>query len=620
MTRRAAALVLPVVVAAGLAPGPAHADARLAARVVDVTAERVRIVADVPRGAAGKLPPLTVARDGWSLPVSVAPGPPEDAPGGTRTVVVVLDTGVANPRLAAVRDAVDDLVGALPTDVAVGVVAAADEPAVVSAPTADRAAVRTALGDLAPAGRSDLYAGLTRAAGLGGSAGDRRIVVVAAGAEDDRSAASATAAVTAAGHRVDLVRLGTRGEGLAPLRRLVTASGGTVRTVPGDDGLADALTAVGWAVPARVTVSVAVPPELAGTTTTLTVTAGSGAARASTTLPVELPPAPPADPGPAPGPARTLARGLVGVFVFAALLAGLLVVAFGVAGTVPRRRLRQVEQFRSAGGRRPDDRTVPPHGGLSARPARSLGENDRVGRDLERAGMTLRPGEWAAWRAGAAVAGAVLVGIIIGWLGVPLGALLGWVGTTLYRKMREERRGRAFAEQLPDALQLVVGSLRSGFSLAQAIDGVVKDFAAGPLTVEFGRSLAEVRLGSDLDDALERVAQRMGNDDLAWAVMAVRIQRETGGNLAEVLTTTVETLRERDRLRRHVRALSAEGRLSASILVALPFVMAGWMLLVRRDYLSPLWTTSAGLAMVTGAVVLMLIGTIWLARWVKVEV
>jgi tight adherence protein B len=169
-------------------------------------------------------------------------------------------------------------------------------------------------------------------------------------------------------------------------------------------------------------------------------------------------------------------------------------------------------------------------------------------------------------------------------------------------------------------LQLIVGSLRSGFSLAQAIDAVVQDSTPSPLTVEFGRAIAEVRLGADLDSALERVAERVGNDDLAWAVMAVRIQRETGGNLAEVLETTVETLRERDRLRRHVQALSAEGRLSAYILIGLPFALAGWLLVVRRDYLSVLWTTSAGLTMLIGAAVLMALGIVWMLRWMKVEV
>jgi tight adherence protein B len=223
-------------------------------------------------------------------------------------------------------------------------------------------------------------------------------------------------------------------------------------------------------------------------------------------------------------------------------------------------------------------------------------------------------------QAGATVLGALLLGVFAGVLGVLLGALCGWLLARLVPRLRERRRRNAFADQLPDALQLVIGSLRSGFSLAQAIDAVVEDSPSTPLTVEWGRAMAEVRLGAELDDALDRVAQRVDNEDLAWAVMAVRIQRETGGNLAEVLETTVDTLRERDRLRRQVQALSAEGRLSAYILIGLPFVLAGWLLLVRREYLSALWTTSAGLTMLVGSAILMAIGIVWMLRWMKVQV
>ncbi|MGC1210415.1 MAG: type II secretion system F family protein, partial [Micromonospora sp.] len=247
------------------------------------------------------------------------------------------------------------------------------------------------------------------------------------------------------------------------------------------------------------------------------------------------------------------------------------------------------------------------------------GGEERAGHDGQGSERAARSSD-ATVRTATTVAGAVLLGLLGGLLGVLLGAALGWFGPGVHGRLRESRRRRAFADQLPDALQLVVGSLRSGFSLAQAIDAVVRDSPPGPLTVELGRAMAEVRLGSDLDDALQRVAQRVENDDLAWAVMAIRIQRDTGGNLAEVLETTVETLRERDRLRRHVRALSAEGRLSAYVLIGLPVVLAIWMLLTRREYLSPLWTTPVGLAMLVGAVVLMVVGIFWMARWIKVEV
>jgi Flp pilus assembly protein TadB len=137
---------------------------------------------------------------------------------------------------------------------------------------------------------------------------------------------------------------------------------------------------------------------------------------------------------------------------------------------------------------------------------------------------------------------------------------------------------------------------------------------------ELGRAMAETRLGGDLEDALDRVGERNASQDMAWLVMAIRIQREVGGNLSETLETAVHTMRERGRLQRHVRALSAEGRLSALVLLGMPIVIGGWMFVFRRDYLRPLYTETLGLMMLTAAVVMMLAGTAWLRKLVRVEV
>jgi tight adherence protein B len=107
---------------------------------------------------------------------------------------------------------------------------------------------------------------------------------------------------------------------------------------------------------------------------------------------------------------------------------------------------------------------------------------------------------------------------------------------------------------------------------------------------------------------------------LRWTVIAIRIQREVGGNLAEVLGNTVETMRERAQLRRHIRALSAEGRLSAYILVSLPIMVGGWLFLTRRAYVRPLYTTPLGLSMLTFAAVLIVAGALWMRKMVRVEV
>ncbi|WP_130329994.1 type II secretion system F family protein [Micromonospora kangleipakensis] len=632
MTRRLGLALLAALAVLLASAAPAAAARDLPVTVDEVKPDQVRLVADLPGVSAAGIPPVTVARDGWLLSSSVAV---EEA-GAARTVLVVLDNGaaMAGAPLRAAQAGVLAYAERVPADVAIGLVAAAGEPTVLVRPTRDRGELRAALADLRATGDTALYAGLRAAAGLVTDEAEARLLVLAGGL-DSKDPAPALRELLAAGVRVDLVGIPGGRAVPAELRQLVTATGGTVRSA-GPDGVSAVLRAAADTVPLRVAITVSVPPELAGTTSTLTVTAGTGAAAARGTAPVRFAASASANSSGSSAAADdralpslpALRVDLVAVLVFGVLLVSTLLVAFSLNGSVRQRRLRQVEQFRpaTAGARAAQSGQPPgPTGGFVRT---TLGVSGRLrgarsGADTAHGGPGSEPRARSsdpAVRVGAPLAGAVLLGLLGGVLGVLLGAALGWLGPRLHRRLRESRRRRAFADQLPDALQLIVGSLRSGFSLAQAIDAVVQDSPPGPLTAELGRAMAEIRLGSDLDEALERVAQRVENDDLAWAVMAIRIQRDTGGNLAEVLETTVETLRERDRLRRHVRALSAEGRLSAYVLIALPVVMAIWMLLTRREYLSPLWTTPVGLLMLVGAVVLMVVGIFWMARWIKVEV
>lgn len=252
---------------------------------------------------------------------------------------------------------------------------------------------------------------------------------------------------------------------------------------------------------------------------------------------------------------------------------------------------------------------------------RARNARPRIAEDLDRAGIALRAQEWMLIRLSGAVVGIALVFFLTGMLivAMPVGFLLSWVPTRLYLKIKMARRCAAFAEQMPDVLQLVASSLRSGFSLSQALDGVVRE-GSKPAAPEIARALAEVRLGVDLEGALDKVAERLRCQDLSWVVMAVRISRQVGGNLAEVLLTTVHTMRERGQLKRQVRALSAEGRLSAYVLVGMPIGIGFWLFMVRRDYLRPLYTTGVGVVMLSAAIFGIVVGAWWLSRIVKVEV
>jgi tight adherence protein B len=277
----------------------------------------------------------------------------------------------------------------------------------------------------------------------------------------------------------------------------------------------------------------------------------------------------------------------------------------------------------------PTDRTQPKSGlavvrfavQVADRMLRLRNSGAKIAQDLDRAGLELKPQEWMAIRLSAVAILSTLMLLLSGSLlfALPIGFLIAWVPTFLYLKIKTSKRCAAFSEQLPDVLQLVASSLRSGFSLSQALDSVVSE-GQQPVASEVGRALAEVRLGSDLEDALDKVGERMRCQDLVWVVMAVRISRQVGGNLAEVLVTTVRTMRERVQLRRQVRALSAEGRLSAYVLVCMPIGIGSWLFLVRREYLLPLYTTGPGVVMLCVAVLGIVVGSWWLSRIVKVEV
>jgi tight adherence protein B len=195
----------------------------------------------------------------------------------------------------------------------------------------------------------------------------------------------------------------------------------------------------------------------------------------------------------------------------------------------------------------------------------------------------------------------------------------GYLGPRLWLSRRRRRRLKAFASGLADTLQLIAGSLSAGLSLAQSLDTVVRE-GTEPIAGEFKRVLVESRLGVPMEECLESVALRMDSKDFAWVVMAIRIQREVGGNLAELLTTVAATLREREYLRRQVASLAAEGKISAYILGGMPPAMVLYMLSVRRSYIMPLFTEPMGLMMLAGACLMLGLGGFLMSRIVKVEV
>ncbi len=178
------------------------------------------------------------------------------------------------------------------------------------------------------------------------------------------------------------------------------------------------------------------------------------------------------------------------------------------------------------------------------------------------------------------------------------------------------RRSTAFAEQLPETLQLIAGSMRSGLSLLQSIDTVSLE-APSPTAEEFQRVLYENRLGRDMADSLAALSERMGSADFQWVVGAIDIHREVGGDLAEVLDRVADTVRGRNRVRAQVQALSAEGRLSGVVLSLLPPTMFLALAFLNPAYLSELTDRGLGWVLIGISGALLVTGSVWLQRMAK---
>ncbi|PXX33790.1 MULTISPECIES: type II secretion system F family protein [Burkholderia] len=199
------------------------------------------------------------------------------------------------------------------------------------------------------------------------------------------------------------------------------------------------------------------------------------------------------------------------------------------------------------------------------------------------------------------------------------GALFAACLPTMYVMRRRARRMLKLERQLPDICDMIARALRSGHSFTGTLGMVGEEFP-DPMGGEFRITFDEVNYGVSLHDALMNLATRVPVQDLRYFVIAVLIQRETGGNLAELLDSIAALIRERFKLFDKVRVLSAEGRLSAWILGLLPFGTAAAMALLNREFLSVLWEDPAGIKMVGGMLVSMLFGLFWIRRIVRIRV
>ena len=238
---------------------------------------------------------------------------------------------------------------------------------------------------------------------------------------------------------------------------------------------------------------------------------------------------------------------------------------------------------------------------------------------LEQANIPMSPGEAVLALIGISAVGGILAAIFNGFIPGVVAFVLLLIVFAFLINFAGNREKKKFERQLPDTLTLMATSLRAGYSLLQAVEAVASE-AQDPTAREFGRALAEARLGRSVSDSLQGIAERTQSQDFEWAVMAIEIQREVGGNLAEVLQTVANTMLQRNRLRGEIKALTAEGRLSAIVLGLLPFVMFGFLYSTNRTYLQPLLDQTIGRIAMGVGVLLIAAGIYWLKRIVDIDV
>jgi tight adherence protein B len=236
---------------------------------------------------------------------------------------------------------------------------------------------------------------------------------------------------------------------------------------------------------------------------------------------------------------------------------------------------------------------------------------------LDQANLPVRPAEALFLYIVGVVLVTFLAMLVNPIVAIVVGAAAG-VGPWVALNVMGERRTTAFTSQLPDMLQLLATTLRSGFSILQGLDTVARQLPE-PTGEEMRQVVAEARLGRPLIQSLDDVAKRVHSDDFDWVVTAIAIQREVGGNLAELLDTVAGTMQERERLRREVKTLTAEGRIGAIILSILPLAIGLFVYSVNPSYIQPMWHSLVGKIFLFGSAGLMAVGIVWLRKIVRIE-
>lgn len=551
--------------------------------------------------------------------------------GTTVEVVLAIDTSGSMqgaPHMAAL-DAARRFIASVPPNIEVGLVTFADEARVVVRPTTDRARMKRAVDRLTALGETALYDAVSTSVGAFGNANHRNIVLLSDGGDTVSSNSIEGALSAAKKSDVAIYTVGLRsGEfDASALKMLASKTGGKYSASDVSD-LRAMFTGLAGTIENQYVVSYRSTSE-AGKQFTLAISSADGSDERLLIAPESAAPKTRHAPE---TPADPLLEGTVGLgivmalcFMSFALLSYMLMsssarhkrdakLALLMTGSADQEIDAGNLDERGPAGWLPDPLVSAAEGVAGRR-----GWTSSLDYKLERAGSSLKAGELVATSVVYGLAGGIVGALLGSFLLSMVLLVIGALAPHSFMTMRGNRRFSALESQLPDILMVLASSLRAGHSFLQSIDAVANELPdpGGP---EFARVVAEIRLGRPLKDAMDDLAERIGSEDFKWAMLAVNIQRNVGGNLAEILDTLAATIRDRDYVRRQISVLSAEGKLSMFVLGALPIAVTGWMMLVNPEYIGLLVTTGLGLFMTTVACALLILGFIWMRKVVTIDV
>ena len=563
--------------------------------------------------------------------------------GGKRAVVIAVDTSEAmDPVMADIRDGVTAVVEGLPADVPIGIATFADRFVPLRALTTDRERVLASIDDLQAQGESVLWNGVQGAAGMLDADADPEaqptlIVITGSGS---------FASLTTSGNAVGTLRnagapvyaIGLEGERLdtGGLEDVVSRAGGRLITTPDSEQLDELGASLAQTIDQQYVLAYDPPTgDDAGAVADIQLTVGDATTAASfvrgseTIKPADLFAQTIVSNGD--GLLQSDLAKYIGV-VLILFAAGLGAFALIMLTQQDDSHLTTVLQPYSEGFldetiRDSDDDSSLAKTALIQRAvemtedfAERQGFLAGVEAKLERADMPLRAAE-ALFFYGAMVGVVGLLSMVLtrSLVGTALVTGLAIMLPSAAVNFKAKRRLKKFNAQLPDMLSLLSGTLRAGYSLMQGVEAVSRE-VEDPIGYELRRVVTESRLGRPLEESLDAAAERMGSADFGWAVMAIGIQREVGGNLAELLMTVADTMVARERLRRDVDALTAEGKVSAMVLGFLPIGLGLAMWVINPEYIGVLFSERLGNIMLAGAGLLAGFGFWWMKKLIEIDV